>query len=73
MPSIARIIAGIVLAALGGLWALQGADLVRMRPILCVVDCTPLVGGSPTWLTVGLATLGVGVLLLLPRRRREKE
>jgi len=65
----ARMIAGVLLVALGGLWALQGADLVHVRPILCVADCAPLVGGSATWLIVGLVTLVIGVLLLLPRRR----
>ena len=72
MLRIVKIIAGLVLAALGGLWALQGADLIRMQPILCVANCAPLVGGSPTWLTVGLVTLVIGVLLLLPRRQSTK-
>lgn len=72
MFRIVRIVAGLVLVALGGLWVLQGADIIRIQPILCVANCEPLVGGSLTWLIVGLVTLVIGVLLLLPRRRLTK-
>jgi len=72
MLRIIRIIAGLILAALGVLWVLQGADLIRIQPILCFANCEPLVGGSPTWLAVGVVTLVIGVLLLLPRRRSTK-
>lgn len=41
---IARLALGALLVALGALWSLQGADLVRIRPILCFADCEPLVG-----------------------------
>ncbi|HVI59868.1 MAG TPA: hypothetical protein VM619_13490 [Luteimonas sp.] len=66
-PAILRIVAGIVLVLLGSLWIAQGADLVRIQPILCFADCEPLVGGSIGWLIAGLVALAVGLLLL--RRR----
>lgn len=65
-----RIGGGIVLVLLGALWALQGADLVHIRPILCFADCEPLVGGSIGWLIVGLVAFALGVLLLLRGRIR---
>jgi len=67
-----RIAVGILLASLGVLWTLQGADLVRVKPILCFSNCEPLVGGSSTWLVVGLVCIAIGVFLLLRRRRSHK-
>ena len=67
-----RIAAGVLLAALGVLWALQGADLIRIDPILCFANCEPLTGGSITWLVVGLVCLAIGVYLLMPRNRSQK-
>ena len=53
---------------LGLLWLLQGADLVHVRPILCVADCQPLQGGSIGWMVagalfsiVGLAAVRAGI------------
>ena len=67
----AKAVLGIVLVLLGLLWILQGADLVRIRPILCVANCQPITGGSPAWLAIGLITLvvGLGVVGVLRRRR----
>ena len=67
-----RILFGVALALLGSLWLLQGADLVHIRPILCVADCKPLEGGSVGWMTAGGVLLGVGVLVITwgVRRRR---
>src|SRR5690606_654371 len=45
---------GILLMALGLFWFLQGADLIRVDPILCVADCEPLVGGSVQWQLQGV-------------------
>lgn len=67
----ARTVGGTVLALLGLLWILQGADVVRIRPILCVADCQPITDGSPGWLAVGVVTLVAGLGLAgMPRRRR---
>ena len=69
MLRIIRLTVGILLAALGILWVLQGADLIRIKPILCFAGCEPIVGGSTTWLIAGLISLLFGVLLLVLRRR----
>jgi hypothetical protein len=58
------LIVGIVCALLGGLWFLQGLGLVQIPPILCVAECTPLQGVSPTWAIVGFLTLAIGVLAI---------
>ena len=65
-----KIIFGIVLVTLGLLWSLQGADLIRMKPILCVAHCGPMVGGSITWLIVGIGALAVGLGLLVSLKRK---
>lgn len=67
---VARIGLGIVLTLLGLLWVLQGADLLRIEPILCVANCQPITGGSPGWLAAGALTLLGGLLVLGVRRRR---
>ena len=67
-----KIVLGIVFFALGVLWALQGADLIRMKPILCVANCEPMVGGSVTWLIVGVVAIAVGLgVLITSIRQRE--
>jgi len=57
-------ILGAVLALLGLLWLLQGLDLVRMQPMLCVANCEPITGGSVVWTVVGLVTLVVGAAIV---------
>lgn len=64
-----KLISGIVLVLLGLLWALQGADLIHIQPILCFANCEPLVGGSLTWLIVGVIVLLFGIWLLTTLRR----
>ena len=67
-----KMIFGIVLTSLGLLWSLQGADLIRMKPILCVANCEPLVGGSMAWLIVGIVTMAVGLGLLITLKRKRQ-
>lgn len=68
----AQIVTGAVLAPLGLLWTLQGADVVRIEPIGCVANCEPITGGSVPWLLAGLVTLVGGLWLLrLGTRRHE--
>lgn len=62
---IVALIVGAVSALLGGLWLLQGLDLVRIAPILCVANCEPIVGGSLTWSLIGGVAMLVGVLAIL--------
>jgi LPXTG-motif cell wall-anchored protein len=66
----AKFVLGAVLLLLGLLWTLQGADVVRIQPILCVADCQPITGGSPAWLAIGVVTIVAGLIVLLWRRRR---
>jgi len=61
---LARIVFGVALSLLGLLWLLQGADLVHIRPILCVANCKPLEGGSVGWMTAGALLLVVGSLVV---------
>jgi hypothetical protein len=64
-------LAGLCAVALGGLWLLQGLDLVHMKPVLCAADCTPLNGPSRTWTVIGavVATLGAATIFLAFKRR----
>lgn len=59
------LVAGGIGIFLGGLWLLQGLALVEIAPILCVADCQPLVGGSPTWAIIGFVVLAAGAAALL--------
>jgi hypothetical protein len=63
---------GVVLTLLGLLWLLQGADLLHIRPILCVANCEPLEGGSIVWMGVGALVLVVGVLMTRVGVRRRR-
>jgi len=72
LRTIARILFGVALMLLGLLWLLQGADLVHIRPILCVANCTPLEGGSVGWMTAGALVLVVGLLVIASAIRRRR-
>jgi hypothetical protein len=64
---------GVVSIFLGLLWFLQGADLIHIRPILCVADCRPLEGRSIGWMMAGALFLVLGLTAIrvgLRRRRR---
>jgi hypothetical protein len=50
---IVGVLAGAAIVTPGPLWFLQGAAIIEMRPILCVADCEPVVGGSPFWAAAG--------------------
>jgi hypothetical protein len=62
--SLTWIVLGVGLILLGGLWFLQGADLLHLRPILCVADCEPVEGGSIGWMTAGVLLLVGGVVAI---------
>jgi hypothetical protein len=55
---------GVLLALLGGLWFLQGSDIVHIEPILCAADCTPITGYAPQWQIIGALTCFVGLVLV---------
>ena len=62
---VALLVIGVVLILLGSLWTLQGADVIHVRPILCVTNCKPLTGGSVSWLIAGIVVLLLGVLIFV--------
>ena len=55
-----RMIAGVVLVLLGGLWTLQGFGIVGGS----------FMTGSTMWLVIGLVVLAAGIALLVRRRTR---
>ena len=61
--TITSFVAGVVLMLLGLLWLLQGADLVHVRPILCVANCRSVTDGSVAWLAAGVIAFLIGLLL----------
>jgi hypothetical protein len=64
MKAIATSFIGIGIALLGLLWLLQGADVLHVRPLLCVADCEPVVGGSTTWLVTGGVAMLAGIIVI---------
>ena len=65
------IVLGVASTLLGLLWLLQGADVLHIRPILCVANCKPLEGGSIAWMTGGaLALVGGSLAIAAGLRRR---
>ena len=64
------VVIGAFIALLGLLWFLQGAAIIQMRPILCVADCEPIVGGSPSWAAAGAVAfiIGIGIAFFSARR-----
>jgi len=66
--------AGLIAASFGVLWALQGAGLVHVRPILCVSNCKPVTEGSASWLSLGVIfmLLGIAIIGAIVRWRTHK-
>lgn len=64
------IVLGVGATLLGVLWLLQGADLLHIRPILCVANCQPVEGGSIGWMTAGAILLVIGLLAIAKGIRR---
>ena len=58
------LILAVLAIPLGVLWLLQGLGLVVMDPILCFVNCTPIVGPVATWTIAGSISLALGLLAL---------
>jgi membrane-bound ClpP family serine protease len=55
---------GLAGVGLGGLWLLQGLNLVHMGPLLCVAECQTVEKGSVVWTNVGALVLVVGLAAL---------
>jgi hypothetical protein len=64
------LIAGVIIALLGGLWLLQGLGLVHIEPVACVAECEPLEGPSLTWAAIGFVTLLAGLAAIFYGLRR---
>ena len=62
--SLTWIVLGVASMLLGLLWLLQGADLLHIRPILCIADCEPMEGGSIGWTIAGVFLLIVGLVAI---------
>jgi uncharacterized membrane protein len=58
--------------ALGLLWFLQGAAVLRICPVVCISNCECVTGGSQFWEAVGAIALivGITIIILLVRRKR---
>ena len=58
------------MALLGLLWFLQGAAILRLCPVLCVVNCECITSGSEFWEGVGVITLvgGITIISVVVRR-----
>ena len=69
-PGLTWILLGVVSMLLGLLWFLQGADLLHVRPILCLANCKPVEGGSIRWTTAGALVFVLGLLAIAAGRRR---
>ena len=71
IKQIIAIVTGIILVLVGGLWFLQGSDIVHIKPILCAADCTPITGHMPQWQIIGALTcLAGGFLVYIGFRRK---
>lgn len=56
------LVASAMAVLLGGLWLVQGLGLVEIRPILCVAECEPIAGPSPTWAILGFLMVTAGAV-----------
>lgn len=53
----------VIFMLLGGLWFLQGIDVVRIKPMACIANCQEITGGSLFWAIVGLLLFILGVFM----------
>lgn len=68
------LVIGVIIALLGGLWLLQGLELVHLRPILCFANCEPIQGPSLSWAIAGglMAMIGaIAIICTLKGRTRQ--
>jgi hypothetical protein len=66
------LVLGVLAALLGGLWLSQGLGLVRIDPVACVGECTPLEGPSLQWSFIGAAVLAAGLFGVFYGLRRSR-
>jgi hypothetical protein len=66
---LALLIIGIILTFLGSLWFLQGTGIIHLDPVMCVAECEPITGISPTWTVIGAVTSIVGIVIIVKNRK----
>ena len=72
MKYLAMTIVGVIVACLGLLWFLQGADIVHLEALLCLSNCETIVGGSFFWSVTGGIVFSIGVALVYFGLHRRK-
>ena len=55
---------GVIMALLGLLWFLQGAAILRLCPVLCIIDCECITSGSQFWEAVGGVVFIAGIMIV---------
>jgi len=63
IKQIVFLLIGVVVASLGLLWFLQGADIIHLKPLLCFANCEPITGKSLPWQIIGAIVFIVGTLI----------
>ena len=61
---LAAALVGVIVALLGLLWFLQGAGILRLCPVLCVMDCECLMSGSQFWEAAGAIVFIIGIMIV---------
>lgn len=64
VKQIVFLLIGVIVALLGLLWFLQGADIIHLKPLLCFANCEPIAGESLQWQIIGVITFIVGILII---------
>ena len=62
---LAAALVGVIMALLGLMWFLQGAGILLLCPVLCVMDCECVTGGSPFWEAAGPITSVIGIVIII--------
>ena len=61
---LAAALVGVIVALLGLLWFLQGAGIIQICPMLCIMDCECLTSGSQFWEAAGSIAFIIGTIIV---------
>ena len=61
---LAAALVGIIVALLGLVWFLQGAGILHLCPVLCVMDCECVTSGSQFWEAAGAIAFIIGIIIV---------
>lgn len=61
---LAAALVGVIVALLGLLWLLQGAAILQLCPVLCVMDCECVTSGSQFWEATGAIAFIIGIMIV---------